>query len=471
MLLFVGFLLSAFSVTGLTVIEGNHKDYAGENLQFYTYADPVSLQRIPLFSIDPAADGSFYSEIAVDQPVFAYCDFGIYRGMIIIEPQKSIRLKLPPKREKSFADQKNPYFKPVEFWFATESGNHTTDQIQKFDMALNRLTDQYFNQLYFNRSSGAMDSVLRALKMPSANEGTERLRMHRELKIKALEADALRLSTRQIAASLQKIPLKYSTFPAFIELFEKAFTNQLSYDAKMEHGATIRKAVALCDMAFFATYLNSTYGLKEPLAALALLKMAHDGFYSGDFQQEHMLKMIASPYFSKHSDPLIRSVSNQVKSKLEFLRKDSPAPVIILKNTNGHPYDSASPTAETSRKYMYLVFADTEMVVCQEHLKYLTSIQEKFSNDLEIIVILRKTELIPMKMFLDKEKVPGVHLIDEKSRLIEAYQVKSFPACFLLTPDHRVAFTDVKAPLDGFELQLASFLKQQQMEKLRNQGR
>ncbi len=61
-------------------------------------------------------------------------------------------LQLPPFREKSFADQKNPYFEPVSFWFTTENKNQLNSQISDFTIKLNQLTNKYFNHLYFRQS-------------------------------------------------------------------------------------------------------------------------------------------------------------------------------------------------------------------------------------------------------------------------------------------------------------------------------
>ena len=58
-----------------------------------------------------------------------FCDFGIYQGRLFLEPGQNIKLKLPPLREKSFADKKNPYFSPVAFWFATDDKTQLNNQI------------------------------------------------------------------------------------------------------------------------------------------------------------------------------------------------------------------------------------------------------------------------------------------------------------------------------------------------------
>jgi hypothetical protein len=60
--------------------------------------------------------------------------------------------------------------------------------------------------------------------------------------------------------------------------------------------------------------------------------------------------------------------------------------------------------------------------------------------------------------------------VDEYGEFIEKYKVKSFPTCFLLNENHEVVFQQAKAPLDGFEQQFGTFLRQELFERQRNQS-
>ena len=283
-----------------------------------------------------------------------------------------------------------------------------------------------------------------------------------------MEADAFRLTPEKVTELLSKTGREYWNHPAFIELFEKTFTNKLSFEVRSTTGTEIRQAVSSENISVLRNMLTEKYKISGPVADLALLKMLHDAYYSGDFSQNDILNMVSSATFRQHTDLFIRETSKNVFEKLEFLRKGSKAPVICLKNTDGHRVCTIE-TSAGEKKFKYLVFADTEMIVCQEHLKYLTRTKEQFQEYLEIIIVLRKTDLIEMKMFLDKENIPGIHLIDENGDFIEKYRVKSFPICYLLNENHEVVFQQAKAPLDGFEQQFGTFLRQELFERQRNQ--
>jgi hypothetical protein len=177
-----------------TKIEGKSKEYAGKKLEFFRFSDPVTQKKIHVFTIEPNREGNFSTDIKVDQTTFVFSDFGIYRGRLFLEKDKTVHLLLPPVREKSFADSKNPYFKPVEFWFATQEGNRLNDHVADFDVRLNQLSDRFFNQLYFSRSKSAFDSVSHLLAQQYEDFNSPTYEWHKKLKLKALEADAFRLA-------------------------------------------------------------------------------------------------------------------------------------------------------------------------------------------------------------------------------------------------------------------------------------
>ena len=459
------FLISVIPAIA-TVVEGTHPNYAGKNLQFFRYADPVTLQKIRVFQLEADEKGHFKTEINVSEPTFVFAEFGIYRGLLFLEPDKNIELVLPPFREKSFADQKNPFFQPIEFWIATAQGNNLNDHIATFDSQLNQLTDNYFNQLYIRQSKSIYDTLATKLNNQFAEFDSPVFQNHKNLKLNAIKADAFRMEPAQISNVFISTLPGFWTHPSFLELFEKVFANKLSFEIKKVDNAALIKAVAKRDINFLLNFIDENYKLESTVKELALLKMLHDGFYSGDFPQQAILDILSSEKLQNNPNSRIADITKNVKEKLDYLLPGSKAPEICLKNTDGNKIC----TNQNNDKFKYLIFADTEMIVCREHLKYLTKIEEQFSKHLEIFVILRKTDLIEMKMFLNKQNIPGIHLIDEDGEYIDKYRIKTFPVTILLNEDHEVVFSPAKAPLDGFEQQFGKYLQREMFERQRNQG-
>ena len=443
-----------------TIIRGQNKEYSGKELRFYKYSDPVTREKINLFSLKADHEGRFKTEINISTTTCLYCDFGIYRGILILEPEKTTDLLLPPLREKSFTESKNPYFEPVEFWFLTSNRDQLNDQISEYDTELNKMTDKNFTNLYLNQSKDAFDSLKINMDKIFHSESSEIFNVHKQLKLKAVEMDVLRQSPWELSETFNSVNKIYWDQPSFLELFDKTFANKLSLELGVVNNEDIKLAAFNANTGFFINLAENKYKLKGPIKYLALLKMFHDVFYSGEIPEKAIIKMISSGYFSDNKENRIRTISANLLKKLKFLNPGYAAPVICLKNTDGERVC----TDTENGKYKYLVFADTEMVICREKLKYLQKIEETFSKHLDIIVIIKKSDLIEMKIFLDRQQIPGIHLVDENGIFSETYRIKSFPQCFLLNEKHHIVFKQAKAPLDGFEQQFGNFLQKKLFE-------
>lgn len=435
--------------------------YAGQKLDFYAYADPVTLKKELAFSLHFDQFGECSQTFDAGNTLFVFSDFGIYRGMLFVEPAQTIDLKLPPVREKSFADRKNPYFKPVSFWLATENDGQLNTHIANFNARLNQLTDKYFNQLYFRGSQTVYDSVLLLLDREFGGIASEDFQFHKTMKLKLVETDIFRLKTNDYASVFANLDSRFWLRPSFIELFAKAFNSYLGFEAKTMKGEAIRNAVNRADVPFFAEYVQTRFKLKGDIADLVLLKMMHDAFYSGEFSKMAIQKMVGSAKFLNHGNKLIKATASNISSKFSHLQVGSMAPAICLPTLKGENICTNS----GKDKFKYIVFADAEMAVSREHLKYLPEIAGKFPNHLEIFIVLRKTDSIEMKKFFAENEIPGAKMIDGNGDFTELFKVKSFPQSFLLDENHRVVFETAKNPLEGFEQQFGAFLQRELFER------
>jgi hypothetical protein len=91
-------ILSAFFIlifswpSVATKIEGKNKEYAGKKLDFFRFSDPVTQEKIHVFSLEADREGNFSTDVKVDQTTFVICDFGIYRGMLFWSRKKTVDL-------------------------------------------------------------------------------------------------------------------------------------------------------------------------------------------------------------------------------------------------------------------------------------------------------------------------------------------------------------------------------------------
>lgn len=450
-----------------TTISCSNADYAGKTLTFYSPVDPISNEKEVAFVLTFDAAGKSEANISIKGTVFTFCDFGIYRGMLMLEARKNHELKLPPFRDKSFADKKNPYFKPVKFWVLTENGNMLTDKISEFEQQLNKLTDKNFDNLYFRQSKVAFDSLQIQINKAFPENTPQAFVYHKQHQLKLIETDVFRLKPENYTGIFNGMAPMYWNHKAFVDLFNKAFNDQLSFLATGDDGKEISQIIYSEDVVAFVQFVSETYKLSGKISELVSLKLLYDGYYSAYFSKKSIRNMISSDFFRKNTNSVINKAAKNIINKFIFLEKKSKAPVICLKNLNGEEVC----TNKNTDKFKYIVFADEEMIVCQEHLKYLSRINELFGKYLEIFVVLRNTNRDGIDKFFSENKIPGTITIDVENKYIEQYKVKSFPRCVLLDEKHNVISKEAKAPLNGFEQDFGTWLRNELFMRQRNQSK
>lgn len=461
------FLLFAQLAKSSVTIQCENAEYKGMRLEFFMNTDPVTNEKVFSFALDFDENGKSSATFNAEIPTFTFCDFGIYRGMLLVEPNQFIQLNLPPLREKSFADKKNPYFVPVSFWFTTTNKKQVNNQISDFTTRLNHLTDKYFNQLYFRQSRQIYDSLLFFMDKDFGQIESESFRFHKKMKLKMVETEVFRIKPENYAEIFSGIKSAYWLFPSFTELFDKTFSAHLSFKAKSVKGDELRTAVNRSDYSFLLKHLKTNFNIEGEMADLVLLKMLYDAFFSADFQKDAVQKLVAFNRFTNSKNEIIKTTALNILEKFNHLQKGKEAPPVCLQSIDGQKIC----TNTNTQKFKYLVFADTEMIICREQLKQVSAIGKKFEKHLEIFVILRNTNRVEMKKFLSENKIGGIQLVDETNLFIREYNVKSFPQCFLLDENHKLELVTTPAPLDGFEQQFGSFLQRELFERQRNQSR
>ncbi|QIA09723.1 redoxin domain-containing protein [Draconibacterium halophilum] len=450
-----------------TTIRCTNPEYANEQLIFYSFADPISNNNKVAFTLKFNNEGTSETSIQIDEPLFTFSEFGIYRGMLLLEPGKTVDLKLPPLKKKSFADQKNPYFKPISFWIFSNSGQMLNDKISRFEQKLNELTDKDFNALYFQQSKSAFNRLKTGIDEAFPETQSESFELHKKLRLKLIEADIFRLSPEDYSAIFQPIAPEFWEYESFKTLLDKTFDKQLSFSAKAIGGGRVSEAVARENIKDLLVFISEKYQITGKMADLVLLKMLHDGFYSKEFPEKAIKNMIADKHFTNHQEIKIRDAASNIATKITFLEKGSVAPAICLTDINSEKCC----TNNSQEKFKYIIFADVETLICQEHLKYLSRVNELFSENLEIFVVLRDTERSGIDSFFTANKVPATILVDKENKTIAEYKIQSFPQCILLNEKHQVVFDDAKAPLNGFEQQFGKWLRNELFMRQRNQAR
>lgn len=445
-------VISALSVKGVKV-EGNEPAYRGRLIRFYTLTDPVTKNEKPLFTFTPDSRGFFETEVKVDEITWCFSDIGIYRLMLFITPGVNIRIKLPVLREKSFEESKNPYFEPVQAWVVTENGpaDELTNLVARFDKKYYQLIDKYFNQLYYRQLNNYIDTIKKESERDFSAFKSQGFLLHKQLRMKLLEAGIMHGGREKTAGSLKEVRPGFWNHPSFSEFINNLFVNTLGTESKSISGPKIKQWIYRENLPELVKWTETLTGTKPPLTDLILLKMLHDAWYSGEFSKTAVQHLAGSDFFKNNKEPEIRAIAREVELKFNFLRVGSMAPEICLPLTTSGKFCSSSNT----KPFLYILFTDPEIPVCQEHLKYLKTMAEKTGQGLQILIVSKESKKIGLAGFISANQIPGIVVTDSGDETARLYKIRSYPSAFLLDRNHKVVLAPAKTPLDGFEFQFA----------------
>jgi len=456
-LLIVVAFLSVFPASAI-IISGSEPGYAGRKLEFLTWTDPVSKNELTLFQLVIDEKGNFSAEVKVMEPLYCFSEFGIYRGEVILMPEVNIRVKFPPLKEKSFEESKNPYFEPLEVWLQVNGGDKTmlTNQIATFDHLFYQLNDRYFNELFYRRSKNYLDTIQLRLDTEYRGYTHPVFLTHREMRLKTLAAEMARSGREKIIGSVGKTNVSLWGMPAFAAMLNSLFFNTLSNESKTMTGAKIKQWIRDKNHPEIKKWAAGFTSTTSPMTDLLLLKMLHDAFYSGEFSKTSITAILRSDPFLQHSNPEIIRITKEVIGKLTFLEKGSLAPDICLPRLEGAVWCSSSNT----KTYTYLIFADLDVPISREQVKYLRTMVEKTGESLLPVIVVAPSVKTDIRRFIADNQIPGTILLEQTTpSFAEKYKVRSYPSAFLLDKNHRVVLAPARNPLDGFEFQFEGMKK------------
>lgn len=457
-LLIFAFALAKVALGNSVRIEGHEPDYAGFNIVFQNYTDPVSKNTDTTFILKIGPQGRILTETNLQEPIFCFADFDIYRLKLIIVPGDSLRIKLPPRKPKSFEESKNPFFKPIELWLYSHSENtsHLNSLIGKYDQKFYSLNDRYFNQLYYGRQAAYLDSVRLPLGKEFGNENDKIFNAHKQLMIKSIESGIKREGREKLMREFESLNPSVWFLPSFSELLDRLFHQTLTTESNRPQGKLLKSLVADRKINELRNWTVEFTGIQGQLADLILLKLMHDAFYSGQFQQKAILEMFRNERFTNHKSEEIKRSAKEITKKLEFLLPGTQAPEICLPLISDGTYCSK----ESEKPMQYILFADLEIPVCQEQVKYLKTLYGKIGTHADILLVLKPSARIDQLEFIKEHGIPGKVVIDTpNSTFGSKYKVRAYPTAFLIDNKHHVEYAPAKNPLDGFEFQFESLKK------------
>ncbi len=462
-LIIIQFICAGTLFSQEIIIRGTEPPYAGKEITFYKYVEHIAYSKQELGRCIVDENGDFLIRFHSGNTIQVFADLGKYWGYLFTEPGKEYTIKLPPRADKTTADQLNPYFRQeaIHLGVLSPGLKGLNANIQRFDAVYTPLFRKYAFGAYIQKQFNDLDSALQVLNESFRRDSNPFFRCYVQYKCELLKRMSLGKRTLNAFPSANYSTAVLYNNPAFSDWLQQVYNNYFQYLNRLDpvqyplHEAinVKRSYTMLLELVRKAdTFPNDT------VAEMILMKGLYDGYFSGEFYDMAILELLDSLIQnSPHKDHVL--MAEKIKQRLTRLRIGNIPPDFMLPSFD----DDTLTRNDLKGKYIYLNFSTPVSYLCRNHLTMLKSLQEKYEEVLEVITISVDEDTSRMKDLIQEMDLSWEFLYSRfESKILEDYDVRAYPTYYLLDPGGRLLLSPAPGPDNGFEQRFVGILRKKE---------
>ncbi len=442
-------LVSCLELTAQTLqwvtVTGHAPEYAGYDLVMRKVTNPISMETADLMVIRVDKKGDFEQQIELSRIAHASIDMGKFQGFIYLEPGQTYELVLPPFQPRTDAERFNPYFvaEEIELGIVNEEAQGLNRSIHRFDAHLNRLYNANAVRIFSGSNVELANQLIQ--EIDSTNQCSEPY--FQDYKQYAYG------ELRMIASKRNKRRAIYETFkgdsidmqmPSFITAFNTYFKGFFNYyfgeglpDAYTEGAAFDSLSIEIQKDTLFAN---------PELAELVLLKGLYDGFYSGRYEEEPIIRLFKEAK-EQGVSARIKQIADGLYKKVTWLRTGSEAPQFTLYRLDGKERS----LSDYEGKFVYLNFMHTSNHTCKEDLKLIDVLYKQLKRELTIVTVIMDEDPTAAEQMIKGNKFKWDFLhYGAMPKVALDYRIKALPAYFVIDPTQKLSLSPAPTPKESF---------------------
>jgi len=446
-------------------IRGQAADYAGKELVFYTYREPVSHQPHQLAKTIVEKDGTFVLAFSVDQAIEIYTDLEKFKGSMVVEPGFHYQISLPAYSPRTAQEAASPYFEPELYWLNIQGAKASDLNIlvRAFLTDYNREIALHTVDLYQKRSPDTLKAIIFRLekRYPTgkyAYLNSLKLYSYGEMELAVKQQSKESIAKKYFASAGITI-----NHPAFQHFFNAIFADYLKNKSQDFRQKDFLKKALQGNFEGFVAQLSGA-GYRKEAAELIAVKSFYDGYFSGKFDKPSMLKGLNEAEMVSTFE-LLKALLPGILSKITSLQEGSPAPELMLRNQK-----EISSRLRANGKFLYLAFFRSDSNESRAELDSLVSMSKKLSSILTIVpVSLDKNFTDALKLW-NVKKYPWELVAPAQPDLaISEYRIKVVPTFYLVGPDQKLLLSPALSPSHNFEALFLKIYRESRFVQKRNQ--
>ena len=452
------------SMSAIVKIKGNGSDYKSFKLSFYRYSDLITKKEIKLTECISDTTGNFECQIDIPSTCQVFVYLGYYKGFFFAEPKKTYELVLPPHKEKSLADDLNPYFAEEEFNIGIKNAkeNELNYLISSFNAIYDPFLADNFNYLYVYSDVKLVDSLQKKTYETFSGNRNQFFKDYITYKFNYLRHFTYdrdrNFATKKYFSNK---PVLYQN-PAYMDFFNQLWGKYFTY-----LGINDKNGERLMSNIIYSkspTELSKTLEMNmalrdDTLRELVMLKGLFDCLSKPDMYPVQTVKQTLDSIatisrFSEH-----RLIAANIVENDKRINQLDTAIDFALKNELGETFSLSS----FRGKYVYLCFGRSENYACLKEYRLLKELNDKKTNGLQIVTISTDQD---NETFIDFVKsnpqYSWTFLYDEHKDITNKYGIRILPSYIIIDPDGKIAMIPAISPQQNFLLYFTQIQKWRQ---------
>ena len=441
------FLTSVVLIVEGSVISGRAADYSSKEITIYTIPDPVIHQKLELGTTRVAIDGTFSLSLPISQTIEIYIDLEKYCGTMVVEPGKNYRITLPPFSLRTTNEARSPYFKPALYWLglpATDN-NDLNFSVRSFITDFNLETVKNTVPIYQNKSKDVVNEIIARLEKKYSTNQDEYFKTLKKYYFAELEYAVYQPNSEFIINKYFAAKPLQLTNPVYQRAFSTIFTDFLRKESQNIRNNKITDFTNAGNYMGLVNFFERK-GYTKEFAELVVLKGLNDGYYTGSFSKDGVIKAIEKAQST--TSPVLQPVARQIKIRLTSLAVGSKAPILKLLNLKNEPVT----LTEYDGRFIYLSFFRSQSADCITELDSIVSLEKRLRKVLRVLsVSIDDNFANAAKLWKTRGYTWELLNGSKQKQLIIDYNTSITPTFYLIDPLGIIQLSQAPSPSQGFE--------------------
>ena len=447
--LLISFVASAQTAT----IIGCSEEYANQTISVYQYSDYFTKNEelLGTFTTDATGYFSFTFECTTTREIYLY--LGIYKAFLFVSPNKEYELAMPPYREKTLAEELNPYYEPTDISLGVI--NSDPDDINILILSFNSVFETFLSEkgydVFLTHDKSRVEELESQINTMFAKYDDEFFNVYKNYRLYALRYMVYQRDNMSVTRK-HYLNQKFHYYnPAYMNLFKMMWKDYINNNHSRDMGKNLKIDIIYgkSPTMFKKTMEKNIAFRNDTLKELFLLQCLDDCLKDPEVFPPAPVYQTLDSVIIISTIPEHRNIAENIKKKYTLLEFHDEAPYFELYNQ-----DSVLYTLDKFKgKYVYLNFCRSENYACIKDYKVLKKMNEKTKRDLSIVTLSYEKTFEDFRSFRKANPQYNWTFLyaGDNPEIGRQYKLRGMPTYMLLDKTGKIEMISAPTPADNFQ--------------------